>query len=165
MKKKWLIIPLLTIFWLIFSKSVFSAPTATPTPLVVQPLPTLAGVTPPVKNCEYVAPTDSPEYMNCYTCIVDKNSSWTVFGCVPANAQDFVTIILKLALGAGGGIAFLAMLFGGYVLLTSAGSFERIIEGKRILTYSAIGLLVIVFSVFILRLIGIEILGLPDFGK
>jgi hypothetical protein len=112
-----------------------------------------------------VAPTDSPEYMNCYTCIVDKNSSWTVFGCVPANAQDFVTIILKLALGAGGGIAFLAMLFGGYVLLTSAGSFERIIEGKRILTYSAIGLLVIVFSVFILRLIGIEILGLPDFGK
>lgn len=165
MRRIYLALSVLSLSLVIFSESVSAQfPSGIPTG-VVQPSPGTMEVTPPVKNCEYVAPTNSPQYRACYQCIADKSGSWTVFGCIPSRPQDFIAIVLKFCLGIGGGIAFMAMLFGSFMLLTSAGDPQRINGGKQILTYSIIGLLVILFSVFILQLIGIQILGLPGFGK
>lgn len=135
----------------------------TPPSFLTQPLqPTVAAVTPPVKNCDFVA---ASEKQSCLKCIREKQGSWTVIGCLSHNPQQFVASILKIALGAGGGIAFLAIVFGAFTLLTSAGSPEKINQGKKTIFYSGLGILVIIFSVFIFEFIGLDLLGLPGFGK
>jgi len=73
--------------------------------------------------------------------------------------------VLKYAILMGGGIAFLLSVWGGATILLSAGNPEKINEGREIITSAVSGLLFIVLSIFLLRLIGVDILGLPDFLK
>ena len=92
----------------------------------------------------------------------------TAIGCVPilgSNGQtDFLSFVLKWAVGVGGGIAFLLILYGGFMVMTSAGNPERLKAGQELLTSAISGLILLIFSVFILRFIGIDILGLNAFG-
>jgi hypothetical protein len=90
--------------------------------------------------------------------------SWTALGCLPNDPRDFVIWILGRAIGIGGGIAFLLMIFGGFQVLTSAGNPERLSSGKDIIGSALAGLLLIIFSLFILELIGVDILGLENVG-
>ncbi|OGY24062.1 MAG: hypothetical protein A2172_00765 [Candidatus Woykebacteria bacterium RBG_13_40_15] len=85
----------------------------------------------------------------------------TPFGKIPVSAAGIAQAILSLALGAGGGIAFLLMVFGSYRLIFSAGNPMAVQQGREVITAAVVGLLVILFSVFILRLFGIGVLGLP----
>jgi len=71
--------------------------------------------------------------------------------------------ILKYSMGIGGIIAFLLIVFGGFQIILSAGNPEKIKAGKEMITSAITGLLLIIFSVFILRLIGVNILGIPGF--
>lgn len=136
----------------------------TPTiPFITQnPRATVVPITPPIENCDFVPPTDK---QTCLECILEQKGSWTVFGCIPTNPEGFISFILRLSLGVGGGIAFLVAVFGAFLLLTSAGNPQKIKEGKRTITYSLIGLLVIVFSVFVLEFVGVSILNLPGLRK
>jgi Co/Zn/Cd efflux system component len=72
---------------------------------------------------------------------------------------------LGAVIGIAGGIAFLLMIFAGFQIITSTGDPEKLNRGKEILTSAIIGLVVIVFSVFLLKLIGVDILQLPGFEK
>jgi hypothetical protein len=94
----------------------------------------------------------------------DKNGAWTAFGCIPTDPSVFIGQIIGIAVGIGGGIAFLLILFGGFQILMSAGNPERLNAGKELVTSAITGLLIIIFSLFILRLIGVTILGIPGFG-
>jgi len=68
-------------------------------------------------------------------------------------------------MGVAGGIAFLMILYGGFTIMMSAGNPEKLNSGKEIITSAISGLLLIVFSAVILRIIGIDILGgFPGFG-
>jgi len=71
--------------------------------------------------------------------------------------------ILTYSMGIGGIIAFLLIVFGGFQIILSAGNPEKIKAGKEIITSAIAGLLLIIFSVFILRLIGYDILKIPGF--
>jgi Na+(H+)/acetate symporter ActP len=82
----------------------------------------------------------------------------------PTNLQGFVQQLLNLAFGVAGGIAFLLMLFGVFQVMTSAGNPERMKSGSELITSALTGLLFIVFSIFILKLIGITVLDIPGFG-
>jgi len=53
------------------------------------------------------------------------------------------------------------MVAGAFTVITSAGDPEKLKKGKGMLTKAAIGLLVIIFAIFILRVIGQELLDLP----
>ena len=109
--------------------------------------------------------TDDEERKSCFKCFTD-GGSWTALGCLPTNKPaDFVNWILKFAIGIGGGIAFLLILFGAFQIILSAGNPERVKAGKEMITSAIAGLLLIIFAVFILRLIGYDILGIPGFGK
>lgn len=79
------------------------------------------------------------------------------------NPKSFVESILTLAIGIGGGIATLLIIFGGFQVLTSSGNPEKVQAGKEMITSAITGLLLIVFAVFILRIIGVEILGIKGF--
>lgn len=88
----------------------------------------------------------------------------TGLGCIPLDPVAFMSKILSIGLGIGGGLAFLMILLGGFQIQMSSGNPERLNTGKEMVQSAISGLLLIIFSVFILRLIGVNILGLPGFG-
>ncbi|EKD67040.1 MAG: hypothetical protein ACD_48C00626G0004 [uncultured bacterium] len=88
---------------------------------------------------------------------------WTAIGCVHYSLSGFVKDILPFAMGIGGGIAFLLMLIGALQIMTSAGNPEKLNAGKELVTSAIVGLLLIIFSVFLLKLIGADILRVPGF--
>jgi hypothetical protein len=88
----------------------------------------------------------------------------TAIGCISTNQiTSFVRDLFRFALGIGGGIALLLIIFAGFQITTSGGNAERLQSGKDLLIASISGLLLIIFSIFILELIGVRILGLPGF--
>lgn len=89
----------------------------------------------------------------------------TAIGCIPILSQnDFLAFILRWAVGIGGGIAFLLMLYAGFEIMTASGNPERLKAGQELLTSAISGLILLIFSVFILKFIGVDILGLCKFG-
>ena len=89
----------------------------------------------------------------------------TALGCIPTAPGELVQWILKYAILMGGGIAFLLSVWGGATILLSAGNPEKINEGREIIVSAISGLLFIVLSIFLLRLIGVDILGIPGFKR
>jgi len=101
----------------------------------------------------------------CKVC-VEKNNSWTALGCLhTGNPQSFIAQILRIVLPIAGGIAFLLMIFGGLQIIFSGGNPDKVKAGKEMIVGALAGLLLIIFSVFILRVIGYDILRLPGFYK
>ena len=93
-----------------------------------------------------------------------EGNYWTVAGCWSTKPELFVKSILSIVFGISGGLAFLAFIGGSIMVLTSSGDPEKLNNGKSIVVSSIFGLLLIVFSVFLLRFVGVEILRLPWFG-
>lgn len=102
------------------------------------------------------------ECMSCF----DGGGAWTAFGCVGegGNPSNFISRFLELGIGIGGGIAFLLILVSGFQTMTSVGNPEKLHAAKELLGGAISGLLLIIFSIFILRVIGVDILGIPGFG-
>ncbi|OGD53992.1 hypothetical protein A3J78_01295 [Candidatus Beckwithbacteria bacterium RBG_13_35_6] len=88
----------------------------------------------------------------------------TALGCFPIEPRAIVEWFLKYGIIFGGGIAFLLMLLGAFQIITSSGDPERLKKGQEVLFSALAGLLLIIFSVFILRFIGVTILKLPGWG-
>lgn len=87
----------------------------------------------------------------------------TALGCIPNDPIAFTVWILARALGIGGGIAFLLMVSGAIKILTSAGNPEGVKNGTQTILSAVQGLLFIIFSLFLLKLIGVDILQIPGF--
>ncbi|MFC1711012.1 pilin [Patescibacteria group bacterium] len=85
----------------------------------------------------------------------------TALGCFPTSPKALVPWILKWALMFAGGIAFLLMLWGAFQIIMSSGDPEKIKKGQETLFSALAGLLMIIFAVFILRLLGVTILQIP----
>ena len=84
----------------------------------------------------------------------------TAIGCIPlSNMTVFTGFLLKVGLGIGGGIAMLLIIYAGFIITTSSGDPKRLQGGKELLGAAIGGLMLLIFAVFILRLIGVNILG------
>lgn len=85
----------------------------------------------------------------------------TAIGCIPVeNTNAFMSWILGWAVGVGGGIAFLLIVYASFMIMTSQGDPARLKAGQELLTSAISGLIMLIFSVFILNFIGIDILGI-----
>lgn len=89
----------------------------------------------------------------------------TSLGCVPTVPEELASGILDVAIKVGGGIAFIFLLMGAFHLITSGGDPEHVQHAKDQITAAITGLLLIVFSVVILRIAGIDVLGIPGFQR
>jgi hypothetical protein len=107
------------------------------------------------------SPTPSSIFEGC-----PENAINTAIGCIPiGSTNEFIAFILRWAIGIGGGIAFLLILYAGFMIMSSSGNPERLKAGQELMTSAIAGLIMLIFSVFILRVIGIDILKLPGFGQ
>lgn len=87
----------------------------------------------------------------------------TAIGCIHTSPVEFVKDTLKFVIGISGGLAFLMMLLGAFQMLTSAGNPETLQAGRDRFQSAIIGLLFVIFAVMLLRIIGVDILGLGQF--
>ncbi len=87
--------------------------------------------------------------------------AYTVFGCIETNASGFANFFMNFITSVVSGVAFLGIIYGGAQVILARGDKDRIQEGKRYVYGSIIGLLVVVFSVFIIKTIGGSILKIP----
>lgn len=85
----------------------------------------------------------------------------TAIGCIPvSDTNSFMGWVLGWAVGVGGGIAFLLIFYASFMIMTSQGDPQRLKAGQELLTSAISGLIMLIFSVFILNFIGIDILGI-----
>lgn len=110
--------------------------------------------------CDFL-PSDKQR--DCNRCF-QGGEAWTAIGCIPTDPSGFLAKFLGLGVGIAGGIAFLLILLGGFQMITSTGNPEKLNAGKELVTSAISGLVLIIFSLFLLRLIGFNILGIPGFG-
>jgi hypothetical protein len=88
----------------------------------------------------------------------------TAIGCVPTEPKALVEGILKFGILASGGVAFLLMILGALQMITAEGVPESIKHGQERFYSAIIGLLLIIFSVLLMQVLGVDILGLPKLG-
>lgn len=114
----------------------------------------------PIANNSGASGTNFSPFGKCGGTVID-----TALGCIDVSGTNFVTKLLSFGIGIAGGIAFLLIIFGGFQILTSAGNPERLNAGKELISSAITGLLLIVFSVFLLKFIGVDLLCVPGFGS
>jgi len=85
----------------------------------------------------------------------------TALGCVPVKAGDFVAWLLPPLFGVAGGISFLLMVYGFFLMTTSSGDPKAVQGAWETITSAISGLLVSIFALFLLRLIAVNILQIP----
>jgi hypothetical protein len=108
--------------------------------------------------CRFVTSGEAGACKSCF----EGGGAWTAIGCLGGETpNDFIASFLKIGTGLGGGVAFLLILFSGFQRITSAGNPEKLHEAKELMTAAVSGLLLIIFSIFLLRLIGVDILQIP----
>lgn len=88
----------------------------------------------------------------------------TAIGCIPIeDTNQLFAFFLRWGLGIAGGIAFLLIVISSVQIITSTGDPKRLQAGKELLSAAIVGVMFLIFSVFILRIIGIQILNLDVF--
>ena len=87
----------------------------------------------------------------------------TALGCISTNigSGGLISSILRLSVGLGGGVALILMLYGTFIIPTSAGIPDKLNQGKEIISSAVAGLVFIILAIFLMNLIGVKILALP----
>lgn len=89
----------------------------------------------------------------------------TAIGCLFAhNPNQMIGQLLGWAVIVGAGIAFLLIVYAGFQISTAAGDPKRVQAARELLTSAISGLLLIIFSIVLLKVIGINILNLGTLG-
>lgn len=90
----------------------------------------------------------------------------TAIGCIKVlgSQEEFLGDLLKWAIGVGSGVAFLLIVYAGFMIMSSSGNPERLKAGQELLTSALSGLVLLVLSVFILNFIGVKVLQIPGFA-
>lgn len=96
-------------------------------------------------------------------CGLNNSGLQTAIGCIEATPDGFIKRLFSIALGIAGGVALLMIILGGLQIQMSTGDPKKLQQGREIIEGAIIGLLMIIFSIFILRVIGVNILGIPGF--
>lgn len=103
--------------------------------------------------------TSEKERLSCISC-AQTSGYWSSFGCIPLNMSDLISkVILNVGIGLGGFIAVMCVTLNAIRLQLSRGDSSKIQSVRENMTSCILGLILILFSVFILRIVDITILG------
>jgi Type IV secretion system pilin len=85
------------------------------------------------------------------------------FGCISTNPRDIINWILSFFVGLVGGFAILLIIIGGFRIAASHGDPQGLADARGMVTAAIIGLVFVLLATAILGILGINILGLPNF--
>ena len=91
------------------------------------------------------------------------NEISTDFGCFPNDPVGFVQKFYGVGLGFVAGVALLALIYGGYVVMTSRGDPRRLSDGKSWIFYAIAGLMLAIFGYVFIQTVLVDILHVPGF--
>jgi hypothetical protein len=142
-----------------------------PPPPSITPMP--SPTSPPQPPQGTPSPTSTPRPTNTprplpALCITSSGVRGieSAIGCIAVgDTNEFSLFVTQWGVGIGGGIALLLIIYAIILITTSAGDQHKLQAGKELLTAAVAGLLLMLFSVFILRLIGVDILKIPGLGN
>jgi len=98
------------------------------------------------------------------TCNSDKGIN-TAIGCIPIHDETaLMTFLLRWGIGIAGGTCLILIVYAGFLLITSSGNPDKVQAGKELMTAAVSGVVFLVLSTLVLRIIGYDILKLPRFG-
>ncbi len=120
----------------------------------------VAGNVQVAKMCnDYVK--SAPDLSECLDC-AGHGKYYSGVGCVSMNLTSFISeTLLGLGVSLGGLFALLCIIYSAFRIQTSQGNPETIKKAQETLTSCILGLILIIFAIFILRLIGVDILRIP----
>lgn len=87
----------------------------------------------------------------------------TALGCIPFKTDGFSQALLTFLAGTAGAIALVIMLIATIQIMTGGDNAEQVKKGKELFTGAVTGLLFIIFSVTLLRIVAGDIIKLPGF--
>jgi hypothetical protein len=88
----------------------------------------------------------------------------TALGCLNVQTGDFTSTLLGFLAGTAGAIALVIMLMATIQIMTGGDNAESVKKGKELFTGAITGLLFIIFSVTLLKIIAGDIIKLPGFN-
>lgn len=107
--------------------------------------------------------SNQQEKQACISC--SKEGVWTAIGCVDFKLDTFLkNTLFGWGIGLAGIIALLCIIWSAINMQISQGNSEKLKKAQENLTSCILGLILIIFSVLILRVIGVDILKIPGFG-
>jgi len=106
------------------------------------------------------------EFGQCSDCFA-SGGYWSGMGCIYfSNWQTFFEKnVFGLLIGLAGIISLFCIIYAAFQIQTSSGNAEKVKKAQELLTSCIMGLMLIIFSVFILKLIGVDILKIPGFSS
>jgi hypothetical protein len=87
----------------------------------------------------------------------------TDFGCFPNDPVGFVQKFYAVGLSFVAGVALVALIIGGYMILTSQGVPDRVNIGKSYIYYAIMGLLLAIFGFVFIEVVVVNVLHVPGF--
>lgn len=102
---------------------------------------------------------DTAEFNNCTSCLQECDACvYSALGCVNTSMNGLVTTIMRIAIGVLGAVGILRLMQAA--ILRQSGDPKDIQESWDIIMSVIIGAIVLVSSTLILRIIGINVLGI-----
>lgn len=99
---------------------------------------------------------------------------YTQLGCIGTNlggfqkegaAANVVQTLLNVIFSIVGGLAFLSLIYGSFIVLTSQANPERLNYGKRMIYGAIVGVIFSLSAVFLVNLLASGILKIPGFNN
>jgi len=87
----------------------------------------------------------------------------TGLGCLSTSTSGFTSTLLTFLAGTAGAISLVIMLIATIQIMTGGDNAEQVKKGKELFTGAITGLLFIIFSVTLLKIIAGDIIKLPGF--
>ncbi|MFA6532714.1 MAG: hypothetical protein WCT22_01815 [Patescibacteria group bacterium] len=101
---------------------------------------------------------------SCLNC-ANGGGVWSGLGCVKTDFKSFIEeTVFGFGVGLAGGLSLLCIIYAAFMMQSSEGNPEKLKKAQEMITSCIIGLMLIIFSVFILKLIGVNILKIPGFS-
>ncbi|QQG44376.1 MAG: hypothetical protein HYW86_00435 [Candidatus Roizmanbacteria bacterium] len=104
----------------------------------------------------------------------EPGNYYTMIGCINTSLDSFTNPLaagsvtqklLNIVFSIAGGIAFLYLLYGSFLVLTSQSDPEKLNQGKRVIYGAIIGVIFAFSAVFIVNMIASNVLKIPGFSQ
>jgi hypothetical protein len=87
----------------------------------------------------------------------------TALGCLSVETKGFTIALLQFLAGVAGAVSLVIMLIATIQIMTGGDNAEQVKKGKELFTSAITGLLFIIFSVTLLRIVAGDIIQLDGF--